>query len=313
MEDKMKKIPVTIITGFLGSGKTTIIRNLVHYLDDTNQKVLYLKNELGFEDLDAELIKDESKSVISEEITIGTLHHAPLGQMSNTLTRIVEKEHPDRIILESAGSEGTADPIALSVLIDQHPLLFRDGFLKVIDVVNFNGYDQLEDYTKDKAKFIDFILLNKIKLVDQARREAVVGYIREYNESAPIIEAPKGIINPELVFGVTMNQSTQPDQIKLYKDHITAVNYLSDKTFDKSKIEAAFEKFPKTVFRVKGFIKTQNGIEVLNGVYKRFEWLPNTEKNKSDQTKLIIVGSQVGQKQDEIFSILDNCQISEDN
>lgn len=310
MEDRIKKIPVTIITGFLGSGKTTIIRNLVQHLDSVGQKVVYLKNELGFEDLDADLIKDESKSVISKKITIGTLHHAPLGQMNNILDEIAKQENPDRIIIESAGSEGTADPVGLSVLIDQNPLFFRDGFLKVIDVVNFNGYDQLEDYTKDKTKFVDFILLNKIELVDQKRREAVVGYIREYNESAPIIEAPKGFINPELAFGVTMSQSNTPEQIKLYKDHIIALNYVSDKTFDKAKIEEVFTKLPKTVFRVKGFVKTQNGIEILNGVYKRFEWLPNTKQNESEQTKLIIVGSEVKHDQESIFRMFDSCQVS---
>ena len=105
-----------------------------------------------------------------------------------------------------------------------------------------------------------------------------------------------------------MNQSDAPEQIKLYKDHITAINYISNKKIEKEKIEEAFEKLPKTVFRVKGFIKTQNGIEILNGVYKRFEWLPSTDQHKSNQTKLIIVGSEVSQQQEEIFKIFDNCQ-----
>lgn len=305
----MAKIPVTIVVGFLGSGKTTVITNLVKYLESKNQKVVYIKNELGFEDLDAELIKNAVPSLIAKKITVGALHHAPLGQMRAFLHEAIEQENPDRIIIETAGSEGTADPVSLSVLVKNDPLFYCDGFFRVIDVENFSGYDQLEDYTKDKAKLVDLILLNKVELVDQKRREIAVEYIREYNEVSPIIEVLEGKMNPNVAFGVDMQDNEAPPKIKLYEDHINAINYISEKTFDKAKIEEAFKNMPKTIFRLKGFVKTQNGLEIFNGVHKRFDWLENTDQNRSDQTKLIIVGSDVEKEKDSIFSMLDACQI----
>jgi len=305
----MKQIPVTIFTGFLGSGKTTIISNLMKYLESRHQKVVYIKNELGFEDLDVELIKNASPSVTAKKITVGALHHAPLGQLRNYLHQAVEEKYPDRIIIETAGSEGTADPVALSVLVTHDPLFFCDGLFAIIDAENFSGYEQLEDYTKEKTKSVDLVFLNKIELVNQERREIVVGYIREHNETSPIVEAPYGNINPELAFGIDMKQTEEPPKIKLYNDHIDALNYISDATFDKQKIEAAFAQLPKNIFRLKGFVRTQNGIEIFNGVHKRFNWIKNTDENRSNQTKLIIVGSKVDHDKDEIFALFDACRI----
>lgn len=305
----MKQVPVTIIVGFLGSGKTTIISNLMKYLESTHQKVVYIKNELGFEDLDVELVKNAAPSIIAKKITVGTLHHAPLGQLRNYLHQAVAEESPDRIIIETAGSEGTADPVSLSVLVKYDPLFFCDGLLKIIDLENFSGYDQLETYTKDKTECIDLVLLNKIELVDQKRREVVVGYIREHNESSPIVEAPHGNINPELAFGIHMKQTETPPKIKLYNDHIDAINYISNETFDKKKIEEVFAQLPKNIFRLKGFVKTQNGIEIFNGVHKRFDWIENTDDNRSNQTKLIIVGSKIENDKDEIFALFDACRV----
>ncbi len=305
-----QKIPVTIIVGFLGSGKTTIITHLMEYLESCDKKVVYIKNELGFEDLDADIIADRFAHVVAKKITVGALHHAPLGQIRHFLHEVVETERPDRIIIETAGSEGTADPVSLSVLVNHDPLFYNDGLFKIIDAENFSGYVQLEDYTKAKTKCVDIVLLNKIELVDQERREAVVGYIREHNEISPIIECPEGRIHPALAFGVSMHTDQTPPKIKLYHDHIDAINFISDKTFDKTKLEAAFMNMPKNVFRVKGFVKTQNGMEIFNGIHKRFDWLPNTKQNTSKQTKLIIVGSNIHANEEDIFALFDACQIA---
>ncbi|MCA9369047.1 GTP-binding protein [Candidatus Woesebacteria bacterium] len=303
----MQRTPVTIVVGFLGSGKTTVISYLMEYLLSAGEKVVYIKNELGFEDLDADIISDTFPNVVTKKITVGALHHAPLGQLRSYLHQVLDEEKPDRIIIETAGSEGTADPVSLSVLVQHDPLFYNDGLFKIIDVENFTGYDQLEDYTKEKTKCVDIVFLNKLELVDQERREVVVGYIREHNETSPIVEAPEGKIHPELAFGVHMNQDKTPPKIKLYNDHIDAINYISEKTFDRSKIETAFAQLPKNVFRMKGFVKTENGVEIFNGVHARFDWLPNTKHNDSEQTKLIFVGSKIDKSKDEIFALLDGC------
>lgn len=303
------KIPVTIVTGFLGSGKTTIISHLIEYLNTVGQKVVYIKNELGAEDLDTEIIGSIFPTVKTQELTIGIAHHTPLGSIGQALNEVVEKYHPDRIIIETAGSESSADPVSLSILLDNHPKFFRDGLLSIIDVVNFEGYDQLEDYTKDKTKFVDLIVLNKIELVDQARREAVVSYIREYNESSPIIEAINGNISPLVAFGIDMNQVDMPKKIKLYEDHIEAINYVSNKIFDKSKVENVFKNFPKNVFRYKGYVRFPDATEIVSGVNKRFDWFPKSSSQDEQHTKLIIVGYHLENEKDKIFSMLDSCQL----
>lgn len=303
------QIPVTIVTGFLGSGKTTIISHLIKYLELLDKKVVYIKNELGFDDIDTQFIGGISAMVKTQQLTNGFVHHTPLGAMRNALDDALNAFQPDRVIIETAGTEGTADPVSLGLMVDHHPLFFRDGLLSVIDALHFTGYLQLEDYTIDKTKFVDLIVLNKIELVDQQQREAVVGYIREYNELSPIIEAKNGKLNPYVAFGVDMNEDNIPEKIKLYHDHMEAVTYLSDQVFDKAKLEAVFLQFPKTVFRLKGFVRTANGVQMVSGVYKRLDWLATDQNNESLQTKLIIVGHEVQSDKQSLFQMLDSCRV----
>ena len=127
--------PTTIITGFLGSGKTTIINHLIEYLQNQGERVAYIKNEIGDEDLDAKLMK--GKYIEAKEVLGGCICCTLVGPFIKAINELVDTYQPDRIIVESAG---TADPAALSLMVQDHPKLIRDGTVAIIDVQNFSGY-----------------------------------------------------------------------------------------------------------------------------------------------------------------------------
>lgn len=297
-------IPVTIFTGFLGSGKTTIISNLIQDLQAMGQKAVFIKNELGNADLDTELIKNQN--VTSKELLNGVMCHTMLGPLQDSIIDLIDKENPDRVIIEMAGTEDSADPEALARVIDNHPRLVRDGIITVIDVLNFEGYEKLDDYHRGKALFVDLIVFNKVEQVDMQRKKTVVAYVREYNEGSPIVEAPEGRLDPSLAFGLQL--PTQQKGKKHAHKHINAFSYTSDKTFDKAKLEQVFAEFPKNVIRFKGSIKTQDGVEIVNGVYKRFDWIV-PKKSNSQETKLIIIGYDVKKNRSEIVSLVEGCRV----
>jgi len=191
------KIPTTVFSGFLGSGKTTIISNLIDELQANNQQVIYIKNEIGDTDIDGKVL--EGKGIKTKELLNGCICCTLVGPFISSINEIVETFSPDKIIIEASGA---ADPSALALMISLHPNLARDGVIGIIDVVNFEGYKDLSVTAQNQTKFTDLIIFNKIELVDIAKKKAVVGYVRELNAHSPIIEAPNGKISSKLVFGL---------------------------------------------------------------------------------------------------------------
>jgi len=308
-----KKIPVTIFTGFLGSGKTTIILNLIDYLQSIGQQVVYIKNEIGTTDIDAEIVSE--KQIQTKKLLNGCVYHTLVGPITNAVNDLIEKFNPDRIIIETAGTDETSNPIVLGINISSHPRLVRDGIITVIDVVNFNNYKYLDDYNRDQSNFIDLIVFNKVELVDEDRKRAVVAYVREFNERSPIVEAPEGKLNPHLAFG--MNLPTEDDQTQdknkvnhFKKDHINTFTYTSHHTFDEKKLENAFRNFPKNVIRYKGYLKTTQGMKIINGVYNRFDWLAPSDQTEVNTTRLVIIGYEVKDSRLDMINQLDSCAVT---
>ncbi len=307
-----KKIPTTIFTGFLGSGKTTIISHLIEHLQQEGQQVVFIKNEVGNEDLDSKLMK--GKNIETRELLNGCICCTLVGPLNNAIDELIATFHPDRIIIESAG---TADPSSIALTISNHCQLIRDGLIAIIDVVNFNGYEDLNQITRRQAMFVDLIVFNKVELVDDKRKEAVVGYVREFNEYSPIVESPQGKLDPRLAFGIKT-----PDKIEklfqqekphkhdhLHNDDISAYTYVSDRPFDRSSLEETLQNLPKNVFRIKGVVKlADNQFKVINGVFKRFDWLELPIQVEITQTRLIMIGYHLNSNKDTLIELLKKCE-----
>lgn len=302
----MAKVPTTTIMGFLGSGKTTIIMGLVDYLSSQNKKVVYIKNEVGDKDLDTKLM--EGKVTSTKELLNGCICCTLVGPLLNAVDQLIDQYHPDRIIIESAG---TADPASMALAVDSHPKLANDGVISIIDTVNFQGYDDLSPVARRQAEFTDLIVFNKIELVDEQQKLAVVGYVRELNEKSPIVEAPKGILNPNLAFGI----QTQFDE-QYFKNHqqhhhhqdqdmIDAFNF-SLSLIEKEKFMQALENLPKNIIRIKGAVFFKNGEKkILNGVGKRFDFTDLPKGSKFEKSELIVIGFLVKDHKEEIISLFD--------
>ncbi|MEN8252767.1 MAG: GTP-binding protein [Patescibacteria group bacterium] len=306
----MQKIPTTIITGFLGSGKTTIINHLIDYLQNKGEKVAYVKNEIGEEDLDAKLMR--GKNIKATELLNGCICCTLVGPFINSINELVSTYGPDRIIVESAG---TADPVSLALMVEDHPLLARDGLIAIIDVENFEGYKDIHDAAKRQAEMTDLIIFNKIERVDIQQKRRVVGYVRELNEYSPIVEALGGKINPELVFGIANHELSNLLQQESSKQHheiedqINAFTYESKKVFDKDKLAQSVKDLPKSIFRVKGIVKTNEGLQVINAAYKRvsFSPIPNhLGLVSSNESKLIVIGFKAKDIQSDLAKVFEN-------
>lgn len=312
----MDKVPTTIVSGFLGSGKTTIISGLIDQLQTQNEQVVYIKNEIGDENVDAKLMN--GKHIATKQLLNGCICCTLTGPFISAIEEVLSTIHPDRIIIEASG---VADPSALALMVSSLPGLVRDGVLTVIDVVHFEGYKDLSFAAREQAKFTDLIIFNKVELADTARKIAVVGYVRELNDFAPIIEAPHGKISADVVFGISsiglsrlLDRKQQSEKYgedvhhHLEEDMIQTVRFETTSIIDQEKLSGVLHTFPDNVFRVKGYIRTVDGPLLVNMVGKRLDFLPYTETAKT--TVLVCIGFKIQEQQPSLQQDLLHCTVS---
>ncbi|EPZ36385.1 CobW/HypB/UreG domain-containing protein [Rozella allomycis CSF55] len=243
----MKIIPVTVFTGFLGAGKTTIILDILSKCDPA-YKVAVLKNEFGDVQVDSQLM-NQQKDMIVEEISngclccvlVGQIENALLdmkkisngclccvlvGQMENALLDMksiidyslaLENYEIDRIIIETSGSAFPA-PIAWQIRqLKEHFAL--DSIITVIDCVNFTGYEDTSYTAKLQAQYTDLIVLNKHELVSERQLDIVIDHVANLNDSTPRIKYNKSSgLSTNLVFGLDTKLFSMVDPLNVCDD-----------------------------------------------------------------------------------------------
>ena len=284
------KIPVTVFTGYLGAGKTTIIINLVKQLP-TSYKVVLLKNEFGNIAVDSKLY--EQSNIQVTEVLNGCLCCILVGKLGNALDEIITKYSPDRIIIETSGSAYPA-PIAWEIR-KMSEKLDLDAIITVIDVLNFEGYKDISYTAKLQAKSCDYILINKFELVTEKKLDKVMDDIYELNPTTPKIKTPEGVVNPDLVFGLDthlfsdLNENIQINK-NHYADEIELIEINSKINFELKTWENFLKELPAwDFFRIKGILNINDEYYLLNYVFGRFEF-KKIEKSNLQNTQVTFMG-----------------------
>lgn len=300
-------IPVTVFTGYLGSGKTTIILNIIKQLPPTYNSI-WLKNEFGNMAIDTELAKENNIKVT--EILNGCLCCVLVGKLENALNEIVEKYAPDRIFVETSGS---AYPAPIAWEVRKNNKLKLDGIVTVIDALNFKGYKDKGYTAKLQAKYTDLILINKHELVDEKTLEENLDDVYELNHTTPKVKTDKGYISKDLVLGLdsklfeNYSQVEEEEQGKEEHHHDLEVEIMeleSDKVFIMKKWEEVLSRLTAWDFyRIKGIVNLGNKFYLLNSVFGRYEF---TELTKySGKTKVTFMGKNLDNYIDEINKTLE--------
>ncbi|OLY82905.1 COBW domain-containing protein [Smittium mucronatum] len=212
----MESIPITVFTGFLGSGKTTLILEIIKKLPVGYNTVL-LKNEFGEAETDSALARETNLQVT--EMTNGCLCCVLVGQLKNALEEIRDKYRPDRIIVETSGS---AFPAPIAWQIRKMDGFVLDSIMTVVDCKNFVGYEDTSYTARLQAKYTDLILLNKVELVTERGLDLVIDKVCELNADTARTIVRKGSAPPlDLVFGVDTRlfPLSSPDQSSPSSDH----------------------------------------------------------------------------------------------
>lgn len=198
-----RRIPITIITGFAGSGKTTLILNLLPQLraENPGYKLALIKNEIGDLNVDTQLAA-AAEMTGSRELLGDCICCTNIGQIEDALATLDTECQPDRIIIETSGS---AEPLKLVLEVNRISKATGryelDGIVSVIDAENWGGYANTSFTAKLQAKQTDLIVINKWESLEERAYDLFLDKLGDLDVDTPQTKSDKGWISKELLFG----------------------------------------------------------------------------------------------------------------
>ncbi|KAI5923858.1 CobW/HypB/UreG [Camillea tinctor] len=200
----MAPVPITIITGFLGSGKTTLLLNLLPQLRAANPsyRLALLKNEFGDVAVDSQLASSSAVSGV-QELLNGCICCNLVGQLSQALAELYTNVKPDRIVIETSGS---AFPATLAIEVNRVAKetgnYTLDGVISVIDVENWQGYEDTSYTARIQARYTDLIVFNKWEACSERRFDECLDRVGDLEVDIPWVKSDKGRVSVNVIFGI---------------------------------------------------------------------------------------------------------------
>ena len=191
-------VPVTVLTGCLGAGKTTVIRSLLQTLPP-GYTCAWLKNEYGDAGVDRMVAQDARVAV--KEIVNGCLCCTKVGELADAL-RALHGLGPHRILVEASGS-ALPGPLVWEIA-KVSDIVHVDGVVTVVDCANFARINNFSRTAKIQAKCTDLVLLNKVELAGEDLIEQVLDDLHELVPDAPKVRTvgDKAATDPGVMFGL---------------------------------------------------------------------------------------------------------------
>lgn len=298
-QPQANKPRLIVLTGFLGSGKTSFLQEFIEYQVARNQFVAVIQNEIGKQGLDGKLLGQEYAVT---EIDEGCVCCSLVGSVKTAVTDLTNSYKPDYVVLETTGLANPAN--LLSELAELEDLVTFDSVTTVFDAVS--GTQCLKEYevARSQLAIADSILLNKTDLVTEKQLDALYTQIKTVNPQAPIIETVHGDVHPNMIFeDGSPSQSAKKKKMPLLlsdfrnhtHDHMSSVSIQIPEKLRRDEFEEWIQIVPENVYRLKGSLQfsdedTSNIIQYVAGRYDITECPP---EDMSDF--LIAIGKNLGE------------------
>ena len=293
----MHKIPVTVISGFLGAGKTTLVRHLLQ--NNQGRRIAVLVNEFGEVGIDGDLLRsceicdesDADSNII--ELTNGCLCCTVQEEFYPTMQELLKRRNKiDCLLIETSGlalpkpliqafgwpairNSATVDGVV--TVVDCHALSTGNivGDLEALESQriadpNLEHETPIEELFEDQLACADMVLLTKTDLVDEATLNKVKAWLRqELKPGVQIVTASQGAIAPDILLGfnaaVEDNLDSRPshhdgEAEHEHDDDINSIELILDRAFEP---QALIDKLKQLVqkqeiYRIKGFVSVPN-------------------------------------------------------
>ena len=180
---------IDIVSGFLGAGKTTLIKKLLAEAFQ-GEKMVLIENEFGEISIDGGFLKDSGVQI--SEMSSGCICCSLVGDFNKALKDVQAQFHPDRILIEPSGVGKLSDVIvAVEDTVAQAPELQLNSFVTVVDATKVKVYmKNFGEFYNNQIESAGAIILSRTQKLSQEKLEAAAAMLREKNPDAAMLTTP---------------------------------------------------------------------------------------------------------------------------
>ena len=309
-----RNVPLTVIGGFLGAGKTTLLNALL--VQAEGRRIAVLVNDFGDLQIDAALIAQRSATTIG--LRSGCVCCSLAGGLINALSEVLALDpRPRHVVVEASG---VSDPRRIAQVARVGAGFSPEATLVVV------AADQIETLAQDRyvgdtvtaqLAAADLLILNKIDLVDDARKQQVREWLKTHAPRAPLIEARHADVPIEMMLGPmlradrgTLAQTTSPPLFPAdssprrsllgmeESDHTARFAtriFRSATPIGEAKLHEVLDQLPRGVLRLKGFVRLNSNpqrVRLVQGVGTRWT-ISDADSNVEQQgCALVLIGAK---------------------
>jgi len=320
------KVPVTVVTGFLGSGKTTLVNYILS--ENHGKRIAVIENEFGEVGIDDALVIDAEEEIF--EMNNGCICCTVRGDLIRILgTLMKRREKFDYILVETTGLADPA-PVAQTFFVDDEirAQLRLDAIVTVVDAkhLSLHLFEEKEEGVENEAleqiAFADRILVNKTDLVSEEEVVVVESHLRSINASASLVRTHMSKVDLDWILNVgafnlervlEVEPTFLEDSEHLHDQSITSVGIEQEGQVDVAKINNwlgwLLGEKGTDIFRMKGILNVAGSEQryVFQGVHMLFDGQPDRAwaEGESRVNKMIFIGRNLDR--DEIRRRFQEC------
>ena len=209
---------VDIISGFLGAGKTTFIKELIAkvYRDE---KIVLIENEFGEIGIDSHFMQDSGIEVT--EMNSGCICCTLVGDFARSLREVSEKFHPDRIIIEPSGVGKLSDVAKAVIDMEEEADVEIDSLITVVDGKKAAMYmKNFGEFFNDQIQHAGTIVISRTQDMEESKIDKCVKTLRQKNSDAAVVTTPWKILSADMIASALDNKHALKEVLEeLCHDH----------------------------------------------------------------------------------------------
>lgn len=281
-------IKVVLLTGFLGTGKTTLLKQLLSEFRD--EKIGVIVNEFGQISIDSTLI--EKDGIRMAELTNGSIFCACIKDNFINSLIALSKEDISHLFIEASG---LADPASMSQIlrgIAPQTTVHYDyrGSVCIVDAETFLDYYDLLPALHQQVAYSGGIIVNKVDLVDQDMLADVLEELRSINASSPIhVTTYCKVELRKLIDELLIPDKSDEESSNTVESRPKTFILETGKIIPSKALEEFLHDIMESSYRIKGFANTDKGTVYISGVRSHMEIIP--WEDPVEKTEIVIISA----------------------
>lgn len=279
-------LPVVVVSGFLGAGKTTLMRHLL--TAGHGMKIAALVNDFAALNIDAALIANVTGDTTA--LDNGCICCSLSGGVARALSEISEREEPvDAVLVEASG---VSDPAGIAHVASAVDGVTLDCIVTVVDAAENTGSTGWDDLLQRQVAPANLVLLNKTDLLSAPEVDAIAARLAALAPRAQIFRTSHCAVPPVIIFDAASAPALIGTEGGGRQDHgFATMLFSAAQPIERVEIEALLNNIPSGILRLKGFVRLAEAPEtamLLQCVGPRWRWQEAPEAPSG--SKLVMIG-----------------------